>query len=704
MPSVLRLPRPPALSLRPVHRAVLLICALGSAAPANAAADLPAPAGDTQVVEIRGSKEDDGRAAASARARALPGTVSAITAQEIATLNLGRDISNIFRRVPGVVANNIDQGDTGNGFRMRGFATQGTHGADTAISIDGVPQNIPSSQGGAGHGPAFLEWMSADMIDTVDVVKGPVSALYGDQNRAGSVFIATREGGAATPSSAALTLDSHGGRRGSLTLSGEYANVRSLLVAERYRSDGFRHGGGNDRENLFWKLSTTIGDGLYSLRASYYRSDYAGAGYLSLPALQAGLDPHSVQFNLPGFGAAQRTSLVFKRAPARGEAGWFATVYAEDFERSRAIATSASGHTFGYDDRSIGGARAGHTWVVGDRAVLTVGADTRRDKGDALRRQYLLRQPTANYVNNQQLDLLTYGAFVQGQYRILPTVKLHAGARYDRFDYDLVNRKLPAASTGYEGSVLTPKYGAIWTVLPDLELFANVAQGLRSPAAEQISASGSPGPLGAAGGRVNAAIDPSKVRSHDIGLNAKVAGGWRLAGALYAIGNDDDIVNSAPDVFVASGQTTRRGLEVDVRYQPDNTFSASLSYGRILRARLDNPAPGAGALLSVPAHTWKAGAQHRSVIGAGRLTVNGDVYVSARNPYYSGTPSVRRDMPTFVRYDVKASYDIGRFQGALFATLQPHRFASDIAYGTAAGLLVSTVPRAQGGASLRYFF
>jgi hypothetical protein len=69
-----------------------------------------------------------------------------------------------------------------------------------------------------------------------------------------------------------------------------------------------------------------------------------------------------------------------------------------------------------------------------------------------------------------------------------------------------------------------------------------------------------------------------------------------------------------------------------------------------------------------------------------------------------GTPSTQRTMPTYVRYDVKAAWDVGNYQAALFATLQPHETASDIAYGTAAGLLVSTVPRTQAGASLRYFF
>jgi len=690
----------PRLSGKAIARAATVALAAGADATAHAADDaLPT------VVEIRGSRDSDSpdRIAVGTGGAARPGTFTTITADEIATLPVGRDISNIFMRVPGVVANNIDQGDTGNGFRMRGFATQGTHGADTAIYIDGVPQNIPSSQGGAGHGPAFLEWMTAEMIDSVDVVKGPVSALYGDQNRAGSITITTREGGSATPSSAAVTLSSYGGRRASLLLSGEYGAVRSLLVADRFRMNGFRHGGSNDRANLFWKLSTTIGTGIYSLRASYYRSDYTGAGYLSLPALEAGLDPHATQYGLPGFGDAQRRSLVFNRR-AIGAAGWFATVYAEDFERSRAIATSATQHTFGLDDRRMYGARAGNTWIFDDSGVLTAGFETRADRGDALRQQYQRLQPTPNYVNNQDLDLLAHGVFVQGQYRVAPTVKLHGGMRYDRFDYDIVNRKLPAASTAYRGGALTPKYGAIWSVRPGVDVFANVAQGLRSPAAEQISSSGSLGPLGARGGRINAGIDPSKVRSHDLGIDVRRAGGWHLAAAMYRIANDDEIVNTAPDVFAASGQTSRQGFELDAQYAPGRTFNAYLSYGRILRARLDNPAPGAGALLSVPAHTWKAGAQYRQPLGPGRLTVNGDVYVTARNPYYMGTPLVRRDMPTFVRYSVKGAYDLGKLQGTLAVTLQPHKFASDIAYGTATGLVVSTVPRTQVEAGLRHFF
>jgi len=687
--------------LRALPCAVLMLCAMSD--PARAAAeedDTP-----VQVVEIRGDKqEENNRLAPGAGARALPTTVVAITPEDIAGINIGRDISNVFRRVPGVVANNIDQGDTGNGFRMRGFATQGTHGADTAVYVDGVPQNIPSSQGGAGHGPVFLEWMTPDMIGNIDVVKGPISALYGDQNRAGAVDIVTRDGGAATPSSLAFTRESYNGRRGSLTVSGAANGVRSLLVADIYRTDGYRDDAHNRRNNLLWKLSTTVGDGEYSVRASYYDSRFTAAGYLSLPAMQAGLSPRAVQFNLPGFGDAERSTLVFNRKPSSGQAGWYATVYGEKFERSRAITTSTTQHTYGYDDRDIYGARLSYQWTFDDRAALIAGVDSRADRGDALRRQYQFGVPTANYINNQNLDLLTYGVYAQGQYRLTPTLKLHGGVRYDRFDYTLVNRKLPAASTGYTASVVTPKYGVLWAPLAQVEVFANMAQGFRSPAAEQISTSGSLGPLGAAGGRSNPGIAPSKVRSHDLGINLKPAPSWQLSGTAYVIKNDDEIVNTAPDVYTASGRTTRRGFDVDTRYDAGGPLSAYASYGRILRAQLDNPTPGTGARLSVPAHQYKAGAEYRTALAAGKLRVNGDVYVTARNPYYMGAPLTERSMPTYVRYDVKASWDYGNYQTALFAIFQPHQFASDIAYGTAAGLLVSTVPKRQFGVSVRYFF
>lgn len=633
----------------------------------------------------------------------LPAALSVITAEEIGTLNVGRDISNVFRRVPGVVANNIDQGDTGNGFRMRGFATQGTHGADTAVYVDGVPQNMPSSQAGAGHGPAYLEWLTPDMIGRIDVVKGPVSALYGDQNRAGAVNLATQF--APVPSSVALSLERYGGRRASLVLSNAFGDVQSLLIADSYRTDSFRFAGRTERDNLFWKLSTRVGDGLYSLRVNHYRSDSVAPGYLLLPDLQRGaLDPRATQYNLPGYGSGQRTGLVFNRTPAAGEAGWSATAYAERFERERGIASSSVQHTVGSDDRRFYGGRLAQNFVFGEHAALVLGGELRRDTGDADRRIWRNGMPTANYIHSQKLDLLTYGLFAQGQYRLAPGFKLLGGARRDAFDYDIGNRKLPGASTSYKDAVTTPKLGAVWSVTPTLDLFANVAEGFRSPAAEQISGSGATGPLGAAGGTVYD-VAPSKVKSRDLGFSFSPSPDWITSGSVYHTLNQDEIVAQADGSYKSVGETTRKGFELETRLRFGPRWSAYGSYGRIIEARVNNPLPNTGERLSVPEHQLKLGVEYRQRLGAGRLTLNADAYVTARNPYYVGTPQTQlRMMPTYTRYDLKATYEREQFQFTVFAVFQPHRFASDIAYGSAAGLLVAPQPRTQFGASVRYFF
>ncbi|MET1116845.1 MAG: TonB-dependent receptor [Comamonas sp.] len=690
----------PAMQLGAIALVIALI-PTAQAQTTEATATLPS----IDVVESTGpaTRAPGDRSVITLEATALPTAVQQLNQDDIASTNVGRDISNVFRRVPGVLANNIDQGETGNGFRMRGFATQGTHGADTAVYVDGVPQNIPSSQGGAGHGPVFLEWLNAEMIDRIDVIKGPISALYGDQNRAGAVDIRTRSGGSATPSSISVGAERYGLRRMSLVLSNTVADIDSLLMADVYRNDGYRHAARTDRDSLSWKLSTQRGGARYSLRVTRYVADFEAGGYLLLPQIEAGLDPRSTQASNPGFGSARRTSLVFNRAPAEGEAGWHATAYAERFNRTRAITANATQNTVGVDDRDLFGARMLHNATFGN-AALALGAELRRDRGDAYRQMYLNRAPAANYVNAQELDLLTYGVFAQGQWKATDTLKLSAGGRYDRFDYDIGNRKLPAASTDYSKGVFTPKLGASWAVNPALELFANVAQGMRSPSAEQISSSGATGPLGARGGIISQ-VAPSKVRSYDLGFTSALAPGWSVSGAAYYILNSDEIVGQADGSFKSVGDTTRKGLELEARWRASPATSVYASVGKILQAKVNNPAANAGAKLSVPATQLKAGAQHRLRLGAGQLTLNADAYLISDIPYYVGTPTTQeRTMPLYTRYDLRGTYDWGQTQLSVHATFQPQRHGTEIAYGSAAGLMVSPVPRTSVGATLRYFF
>lgn len=686
----------------------LLAIAAGSfalASPAACAQQAEAPSPDDaagiSVVNVTGQAlQPDPRTALTGSAQGLPAGTTVLGQEDVATVTVGRDISNIFRRVPGVVANNLDQGDTGNGFKMRGFATQGTHGADAAVYIDGVPQNMPSSEAGAGHGPAFLEWLTPDMVERIEVIKGPVSARHSDQNRSGAVNIVTRSGG---PSSVGLAVESFGGRRLSLVHAASAGRLDSFLVADRYRTDGYRKGSWLDRDNLFWRLSTVQDNARYSARINHYRSSFGTAGYLNYAQLSAG----SVARDAPepgvpaGFGEGRRSGLTLNRTPL-DDRGLHLTAYAEDFERLRATSAGAVLHNAGLDDRRIhGGSLA---WRAAfPNASLLAGADYRRDKGIGTRQRYQNRQPTSTWLTNLDLDLATWGVFAEAQYKPAASLKLTAGMRHDWFDYAIGNRKLPAASGDYDQSVFTPKLGLAWTPRPGLSVFANAAEGFRSAAAQQISPAGAAGALGAAGGQLNAGIEPSKVRSFDVGFQARPGTAWSLSGTAFHVLNEDEIVQTGPASFAGAGETTRRGFELDTRWRVAEGVNLYASYTRLLRAEFDNPLPNTQRSISVARHQLKAGLELRQPLAEGSMRYNLDGYLTSGIPYATGTPLAERNVPTHIRYDLRVSWDYRQVQLSAYATIQPHAIGESF-YASATGLWVSPQPRRFGGAALRYFF
>ncbi|HEV2291903.1 MAG TPA: TonB-dependent receptor plug domain-containing protein, partial [Gemmatimonadales bacterium] len=85
-----------------------------------------------------------------------------------------------------------DQGQ-GPGFAsdasVRGFSSD--HSADIALWIDGVPNNEPFN----GHAEGYNDWnlLLPEIIEGIDVIKGPVSPLYGNFALAGVVNVQTSD-------------------------------------------------------------------------------------------------------------------------------------------------------------------------------------------------------------------------------------------------------------------------------------------------------------------------------------------------------------------------------------------------------------------------------------------------------------------------------------------------------------------------------
>jgi outer membrane cobalamin receptor len=106
---------------------------------------------------------------------ATQGTVGAQELQDRPVLRSGE----VLETVPGVIITQHAGGGKANQYFLRGFNLD--HGTDIAISLDGMPLNLPSHAHGEGY--ADMNTVIPELVQRVDFQKGP---YYGDVGNYGS--------------------------------------------------------------------------------------------------------------------------------------------------------------------------------------------------------------------------------------------------------------------------------------------------------------------------------------------------------------------------------------------------------------------------------------------------------------------------------------------------------------------------------------
>jgi outer membrane receptor protein involved in Fe transport len=133
------------------------------------------------TVEVKGDAARGGAAAYS---------TTTLETQDIQAAHATRP-EELLRQVPGMNVQDYQLSGVGNAIVMRGFGGGG-HGGDVGVVLDGIPLNEAMSH---ADGYVDLNVIVPLEIERFTAYKGPVSALYGNFNRAGLLAIETRKGG-----------------------------------------------------------------------------------------------------------------------------------------------------------------------------------------------------------------------------------------------------------------------------------------------------------------------------------------------------------------------------------------------------------------------------------------------------------------------------------------------------------------------------
>jgi len=401
-----------------------------------------------------------------------------------------------------------------------GFNIRGLDGNRVLMLVDGV--RLPRSYvfGANAFGRDYLD---LGLMERVEVVKGPVSALYGSDGLAGLVNFITLApehllgegrtlGGRA---SLAYEGDDRGWRLGASVAGRPSESLQWLLAGGVLRSSALRNLGDNaaanvdrtepnpehDRgQSLLAKLVITPGGGLRHLLTFEHttrRADYDLLTSVAKPPLSATSTVAASALNdlsrdrltwdgrqtlLSAWADELRGVLSYQRSGAR------------EYTFEDRYATPDRVRDTHYGERS---------WQSGVQAIKSVGRggdvlhrfnyglDWARTEVDTLQTGLTPAAgesfPLKRFPDTRESSAAIYfqDEILQGAWSLTP------GLRYERFSLQASQAgfsppsSTPAASLS--GHAVSPKLGLLYRLSPQWSLFANYAEGFRAPNAAQVN-------------------------------------------------------------------------------------------------------------------------------------------------------------------------------------------------------------------------
>ncbi|QND74796.1 TonB-dependent receptor [Tardiphaga robiniae] len=475
---------------------------------------------------------------------------------------------------PGLIITQHSGDGKANQYFLRGVNLD--HGTDLAISIDGMPVNMRTH--GHGQGYADTNFLIPELINSVNVRKGPYFADEGDFSSVGAIHVSLIDSVARTMAS--ITSGSFGYNRAFGVTSGKVGEGTLLVAAEANI-----YNGPWDNPDKLQKLNGVIrysqgtADNGLSLTGMAYGNKWNSTDQVPLRAITSGaigrygaLDPsdggNSERFSLSGrlrqTDLDSATKLDFYVVKSKLNL-W------NNFTFS--LSDPVNGDQFHqYDDRVLGGINASHTFkynIAGFRNETEVGIQSRYDDinvslGNTIQRQYL------STTRNDGVKEGSVGVFVQNTTFWTDWLRTNIGWRGDYYDTTVNSFFNPVNSGSATATIGSPKAGLVIGPFARTELFLNAGEGFHSNDARGVTIKESPSD----GSPVDSSPFLVKTKGAEIGLRTKLVPGLTSSIALFMLDSASEIlfVGDAGDTE-ASRPSRRVGFEWTNDYKPTSWLS-----------------------------------------------------------------------------------------------------------------------------------
>lgn len=475
-----------------------------------------------------------------------PATIHSISGEDIEKMD-SRTTLDLIRRIPGVTAENYNQQGVAAAYSFRGFRLG--HGIGAASYLDGIPYNEINNPEGDGY-PDY-NTVLPESIERLEVIKGLASPRFGAYAQAGVLHFITKERG--DYSKLKLSTGSWGYHRGVMEIARNKDRFFTYNAISTEQGNGYRNHSEFSGGNIFSRFGYDLGhDDTVRLTLHSYKTAWNAPG----PLPQADWDSGNLKRQITDGGGNKKKNMVSvdytKVLTASSEISLLAYGYGSDYTR-----WTAANNVERHDERNTAGARASYftsNTLAGLVNELLLGIDY--ENADSQARSWNVLHPLtrerANLNLSGDFSFRSMAFYFQDDIRPSSSVKLSLGGRYEIFDGELDNN-LTGVSSSYSEQIFNPKGGVLITPRDGLELYGNIGTGFVLPSGFLKFE--------------NSRVDPSKLRSYDLGTRYQPLPEALLQLSLYRTDTEDEvIVDPITLTETNAGETRRQGVEASAEW------------------------------------------------------------------------------------------------------------------------------------------
>ncbi|PLK59791.1 TonB-dependent siderophore receptor, partial [Klebsiella quasipneumoniae] len=514
-----------------------------------------------------------------------PAAVSVVNGDEMRQAAPRVNLSESLGAVPGLQVQNRQNYAQDLQLSIRGFGSRSTYGVrGLRIYVDGIPATMPDGQGQTSN-------IDIGSVDTLEVLRGPFSALYG--NSSGGVINVTSQTGTQPPTVEASSYYGsfgawHYGMKatGAVGDGSHAGDVDYTVSTNRFTTHGYRDHSGARKNLANARLGVRINDvSKLTLLLNSVDIKANDAGGLTADEWRDNprQSPRGDQYNTRKDTRQTQAGLRYERQLSAQDdlsvmmyAGERETTQYQSIPRAPQLKPSHAGgvidltrHYQGIDTRLT------HRGELLVPVTLTAGLDyenmSERRKGYE---NFVMVNGAPQYGEqgalrrNERNLMWNVDPYLQTQWQLTDKLSLDAGVRYSSVWFDSNDYYITPGNDDDSGDASYHKWlpaGSLKYALTDAwNVYLSAGRGFETPTINELSyrADNQSG--------LNFGLKPSTNDTVEIGSKTRIGNGL-LTAALFQTDTDNEIVvdssSGGRTSYKNAGKTRRQGMELGLDQQ-----------------------------------------------------------------------------------------------------------------------------------------